>query len=673
MSSEILQTENFDDFKPGDFPYDVEHSAMGEYHYYPPKGYRGSWYCPITDYSRQGPFWTIVRDENGCHVMESQILREESVQKFWNVLVTGNDLWENYTVSCSVQRLKTTMLAGIGIRYQNSRCMYAFCLDGRKAQLIALDHECAYLGTKDYKVLAEADVETNCDTFYRLEAECSGNTIRCRIDGKLLFSASDCTYSSGRVALLANCPARFRDFTVSTDISESRALAEREKSRGEKLATLRENYPQPKLWKTIDLVDFGAGRNIRFGDLTGDGCKDLLIAQCHRRVLSDRYANISCLTAVDLDGHILWQQGEPDPANAFLTADLPMQIADVDGDGRNEVVTARDFKIMILDGATGEVKKWIHTPYSTTPMERLYSGVPYGSYAFDRVNIDCIRICNFSGKPHPTDILVKDRYSRLWAYDSDLNLLWFYNDGITGHFPLTKDLNGDGREEIFVGYNLLNADGHKLWTLPVLTDHTDEIVIGRINPEYDGEIICIVSGNEGFMMADLDGHILKKDIISHAQRISVGNYRPELSGFEIAVTTFWFNQGIIRIYNCKGELLHTFEPGTDGNIIAPVNWTGDGHDLILLNGDVEKGGMIDGEGRQVVLFPDDGHPELCCETIDLIGDCRDEIALWDEKSMWIYTQDRPFTGSRIYHPEKYPDYNASNYRGEYSWPRWSKL
>jgi rhamnogalacturonan endolyase len=673
MANKIIQAENFDDFKLGDFPYDPEHSAMGEYHYYPPNGYRGNWYCPITDYSREGPFWTLMRNGNGHKVIECQILREKDKQKFWNVLTTGDELWQNYTVTCLVQRLKTTMLAGIGLRYQNSRCMYVFCLNGQKAQLIELDHECAYLGAKDYTVLAEAEVKTDCDTVYRLEAECDRDTIHCRLDGRLIFSAADKTYSRGRAALIANCPARFGDFTVSMDESESLVLTTHKKKHAKKLAELRQKYSQPKLWEKINFKDFGAGRNIRFGDLNGDGRKELLIAQCRRRVLSDRYANISCLTAIDMKGNILWQQGDPDPANAFLTADLPMQICDIDGDGDCEVIIARDFKIQILDGSSGKIKKWIYSPFSTTPMERLYSGVPYGSYAFDRVNIDCIRICNFSGKSHPSDILVKDRYSRLWAYDCDLNLLWFYNDGITGHFPLTKDLNGDGRDEIFVGYNLLDADGNKLWALPVPTDHTDEIVIGKIDPERDGEVICIVSGNEGFMMADLDGHILKKDIISHAQRISVGNYRPELPGFEIAVTTFWFNQGIIRLYNCKGELLHSFEPGTDGNIIAPVNWTGDGRDLILLNGNVAKGGIIDGEGNQVVIFPDDGHPELCCETIDLTGDCRDEIALWDEKGMWVYTQDRPFTGSKIFNPEKYPDYNASNYRGEYSWPKWKEI
>jgi len=39
--------------------------------------------------------------------------------------------------------------------------------------------------------------------------------------------------------------------------------------------------------------------------------------------------------------------------------------------------------------------------------------------------------------------------------------------------------------------------------------------------------------------------------------------------------------------------------------------------------------------------------------------------------MFIYTQDSPGpTGDREYVPEKYPHYNCSNYRGEYSFARW---
>jgi hypothetical protein len=67
----------------------------------------------------------------------------------------------------------------------------------------------------------------------------------------------------------------------------------------------------------------------------------------------------------------------------------------------------------------------------------------------------------------------------------------------------------------------------------------------------------------------------------------------------------------------------------------------------------------------VVSFPDDGHPELCAEVLDLTGDNRDEIVLWDRKSLWIYTQDKGAAAqTRV--PEKYPTYNASNYRGEYN-------
>jgi len=156
-------------------------------------------------------------------------------------------------------------------------------------------------------------------------------------------------------------------------------------------------------------------------------------------------------------------------------------------------------------------------------------------------------------------------------------------------------------------------------------------------------------------------------MIGHAQRISIGNYLPNRAGYEIAISTYWGNQGIILLYSNAGELLTTMEPGTNGNLLTPVNWTGCGQDLVLLNGNAEKGGLVDGKGRQVVVFLDDGHPDLCAEAIDITGDQRDELFLWDSQTMYIYTQDAPFAGEKIAAAEKYPLYNASNYRGEYSW------
>jgi rhamnogalacturonan endolyase len=46
------------------------------------------------------------------------------------------------------------------------------------------------------------------------------------------------------------------------------------------------------------------------------------------------------------------------------------------------------------------------------------------------------------------------------------------------------------------------------------------------------------------------------------------------------------------------------------------------------------------------------------------------VVLWDEKSVWIYTQDRPFRGEKINAPVRNPLYNISNYSCIVSRPGW---
>ncbi len=94
---------------------------------------------------------------------------------------------------------------------------------------------------------------------------------------------------------------------------------------------------------------------------------------------------------------------------------------------------------------------------------------------------------------------------------------------------------------------------------------------------------------------------------------------------------------------------------------------------MLLSGNVREGGMVDGQLRRVVLFPDDGHPDLAAYVTNLTGDQRDEVILWDQQRVWIYTQDRPFHGARIYAPQRNPLYNESNYLTSVSLPHWEAV
>lgn len=668
MSEVILFNDDFSSFKIGPLPFDREHSAMGEYHYVKQDGYSGDWYDPITNCYYRGPNW-IVTAENGSHYMEQMRVSNPLTRGVLPVLAAGEKDWKDYEVSVSVRPLTTIEEAGVLFRYQTSLCFYAFFLKDGKALLVRYNKT-------NHEVLKSVDFKFNSDTFYRLSVKVCGKSAVCSIDGREILSFNGIENERGCIALASFMPCQFSSVVVKATNEENERLQKERTEKALRLAEKRSKYAKPKLWKKFDLGNWGASRQIRFGHLTGTDEMFFVMAQHQKRVFKERYCNISCLTAVSIDtGKILWQIGEPSElqVNQDTTCDLPFQIYDIDNDGIDEVICAKDFKLMILSGLDGSVKKSMPTPLNEEKADEIL-GIEFKKHAFDRLNVDAIRIVNVSGKERPSDILIKDRYARLWIYDSDFNLLWKFNHNNTGHFPYAYDFNGDGKDEIFSCYNMISSDGKLVWQLPIDTDHTDEIVIGKFDDDVDDDLIAIVSGWEGFMIVDKNGNILSRDINGHGQRISVANYIPSRKGLEICTTTYWENQGIIYLYDAKGNEIWHMEPSTNGNIIAPVNWMGNGSELILLNGNVKYGGMLDGDGDIVVQFPDDGHPDMCAEVINLTGDHRDEIILWDAKKMYIYTQDREAEKDERgeYAPHKYPIYNFSNYRGEYSFANWIK-
>ena len=662
----VVLREDFDSFELGPFPFDAEHSAMGEYHYYPNPGYSGQWFDPIADWSFRGPTWLISNaDMDGGRCIEQMRLTEPAPRKAIPTLRSGDILWRDYTVSASVRPMIAAHFNGILFHYQTSMMHYGFFLVPGGVEL----HRVEKLGRT---VLARAQASWDPDCYQNLKVEVCGSTIRCYLNGELVIEAGDDRYTSGCIALSACRPTRYKNIRVEMTDEQYKAYGkertEREKSEKEE----SEKHFAPKLWKKIDLKNFGAARQIRFGHLTGTDEWFFVMCQNQRKVYKDRYPVISCMTAVSIEtGKVLWQIGEPcDSAETEkLTTDLPFQIYDIDNDGIDEVITSWDFKLMILDGRTGEIKKSIPTPINEADPETV-TGLEFGKYAFKRLNVDTIRIVNVSGADRPGEILIKDRYSRYWIYDKDLNYKWQFSKYNTGHFPFSYDFNGDGKDEIFSCYNMVDSTGKLMWSLPIDTDHTDEIIVGRFAPDQD-ERLAIVSGWEGFMIVSKDGKIIVRDINGHGQRISSANYCPERTGFEIATTTYWGNNGIVYLHDCNGKEIWHREMLSNGNVICPLNWDGNGEELIWMSA---HEGAFDGEGRRVMVLPDDGHPEMCTEVIDLTGDARDEIVVWDRHTMYIYTQDGEAKADPRghYRPFKYPEYNGSNYRGEYCFPHWEK-
>ena len=671
MKNVVLSNEDFQDFPIGEFPYDKDHTAMGEYQYVVANGYHGNWVDMVcnSSYNGTGPTW-LITERDGRHFMESMRIEKNRPHRMFPTLETGKHQWKDYEVSVSVRRLSQKGMAGLVFSMNHSIDTLVFYLDGKDKAAVAYRHK------EEVQILKEVSFPHGCDQEYRLKVDCDGRIAKVYVDDQELFRVEDDLVArGGKVGITADCPSRFADFKVCVSEKTKQEIDMAELAVKEAETEEMKKHPKMKLWKKIDLKNFGTSRQIRFGHLTGTDEWYVVLAQMQKRVSRDAYGFISCLTAIDLEGNVLWQLGEPSDKTEELgkvSADMAFQVYDIDGDGRDEVIVGWDFEIRILDGRTGTIKKSAKTPFSDDDDADLI-GVPYQTYAFERINPDGIRICNFRGKERPADILIKDRYCRIYALDEDLNVMWkFKSPTNTGHCPLPIDIDGDGKDELLVGYKLLDSDGQMLWSYPISEDHTDEIVAGKWMPgEDEGHFAC-VSGTEGFFIGDFYGNIVARDMIGHAQRVSIANYCPEREGREIVVTNFWGHQGVIFLYDCYGNQIWEMENEMNGNILAPVNWDGDGTELILTNADAKKGGLLNGKGVRAVEFPDDGHPVLCCESLDLTSDERDELVVWDYHSMYIYTQD-DCPKEQTYHPVQFPIYNASNYRGEYSYPDASYL
>jgi rhamnogalacturonan endolyase len=653
-----LFRDDFSRFPPGmlSAPLGLLNGAIQEYHYIEHRGVRTHpWRNPIVHLDT----WAAGDEAEGPYLEQHTVNLEP--QRVQPLFVTGDPEWRDYRVEVSVRPLLLQQEAGLVVRYRTSRHYYRLALENgtrlRLAVRLPIDEK---FRTANWRELASVPFTYDTKTWYRFEVDVEGDRLRASIDAKPLVDVRDKELASGIAGVTANTPARFRSFRVTATASAAADFRARAERREAELARLRAENPRPIVWRKFETPGFGAGRNVRFGDLDGDGTLDMLFAQNVAKVRGDAFDQISCLTAVTLDGKVLWQQGRPNPRNGLLTNDTPFQIHDLDADGRAEVVLARDFQLQVLDGRTGKLIRHAWLP----PLAADLKDRPY------ELNVgDSLLFVDLTGKGHPQEILLKDRYRGFWIFDKELKLRW-QGDGQTGHYPYPFDVDGDGRQEFLIGYSLWGHDGKRRWSHDeALGDHADALVIGNFTGRPSAGVRAYIDGSdEGFLVVDASGMIVKHLRLGHAQTQSVGKYRPDLQGLQILIATFWRNPGIVTLLDADATILAQEEMIPGSSHLEPVSWRGDGQEFALLSGNIREGGMIDGSLRRVVMFPDDGHPDLASAVRDVTGDKRDEVILWDQTRVWIYTQDRPFSGTKLYQPRRNPNFNDSNYRSTVSLP-----
>jgi hypothetical protein len=600
--------------------------------------------------------WRVVRDDRG----EALVQLYRNKDKHWHPMVSAGDvLWQDYRLSLEMTAAEFKGRCGVAVRQQNDRNYLFVGVDGDRAVILRIQNETAFRVPGE-TLLDSQPLSLSPGQTIEIAIRCEGAEIVANVSDVKL-QASDSTFPNGKVALVSDIESEFRDIVVSCSPEEEerieRVRADRESQRILAAASL----PQPKLWRSFPTSDFGADRNLRFGDLDGDGDLEIVIAQIQHHGPRDSNSEVSCVTAVDLTGKVLWQMGSEDRYRHHLTNDVGFQVHDFDGDGACEVIFCKRMRIVIVDGRTGKEIRSAPTP--DNPNTRDPTG------RFERILGDCLTLADLRGNGHPKDLLIKDRYGHVWAMTDEFKPLWEIQCN-TGHFPFPIDLDGDGKDEVAIGYSLVDSDGTLLWTRDeTFNDHADAIAV--VDLRGDGKRTILWAGSdEGLIVVDEQGIPRRHLRVGHAQNITVANLRDDLPGLEIAVINFWKNQGIMHLLDSNAEVISTHEPRPEhGSAITPVNWIGNGVEHLFLHPSPEQGGgLYDGHGRCVLKLPADGHPTLAYDAINLMGDSRDELVVWDSHELWIYTQDGPPIGDSAYTPKRNPRYNESNYRARVSMP-----
>ena len=648
----VVFEDDFSAYPPGALS--ETYTAVQEYHWTPKKPEWGPWIEAV-----YWPHWTVgdglawhIRESGGKKVLfqKQEILAEDRNA----VVVTGDRFWKDYVFEVELTPLSFENPVGIIYRVENSRNYYMLSLEENHKWVWSrrIHDQWVKLKIRDFPY------RTGEPHTLRVEVNDRNHTFY--VDGRRMdITRRDFHHPEGRVGLIANSPCEYRKVRVVMSSQAYRDFQQRKKAWELEEQQLSEKYPRPVLWKKVDLRKLAVnGRQMRWGDLDGDGRLDLVIAQRENGATEEHKRYISGLTAMNLDGKILWQWGTADTLQELFATDLPYQVCDLDGDGRCEVVFSHDFKIEVLDGRTGELLKSVPTPLHGPRHPDSF----YAEDKYERIPAGAIHFADLAGAGRVGDFLIKDDYNNIWAYSRSFEPLWTACLN-AGHYPYVADIDGDGRDEVLQGYTLFDDNGSVIFDLG-MQDHADAAFIGALGGDcFPGLHAYFCAGEEGVIVTDMQGKVRYKEILGHAQRMAIGDFRPELPGCELASVTYWGEHNIITLHASDGRELAEYQPHFIGSTLAAVDWVGDGTALLLLSGDEKQGGMLDGYGRLVVRFTDPGHSVLCCDAIDLTGDSRDEVLLWDRDKLWIYTQGTNVAPpSQIIKLRKMPLHSRSNYQ-----------
>lgn len=390
----------------------------------------------------------------------------------------------------------------------------------------------------------------------------------------------------------------------------------------------RNGYVEP--WAALPLDTEYGGVFLLAGDVDNDHEIEIITAKSY--VVQDVHHIVS-FAVQKLNGARLWTWGEKNREVPQQGSNLGIQVYDLNGDGRNEVLMATEGYLYELEGATGKELRKLRLPASDAS--------------------DNITFANLRGGPEARDLLLKDAYHQVWAYDDQFHMLWTVrNPGgfMLAHRMMPCDVDHDGKDEVFAGSALLNSDGtvRKVFSSPRVKlwygGHIDSIV----PIEQHGQLFVAMSYCDGcgIGLFRMDGTEVFEytGYDTHFEYVAAGYFYPGRDEFQIMSNVHYMPKGgkaPTYVFNQNGSLAAVFTHNSAG--LYAFDWDGDGYHEILFS---NPPALYDGNGRKLYGFhiPESsyqkGQGTNSTKVADMTGDGIPDVILRFKDMLYIYKNDK---------------------------------
>jgi len=392
-----------------------------------------------------------------------------------------------------------------------------------------------------------------------------------------------------------------------------------------------------------------------FGDLNGDGLLDCVLRFDNGNTEMSRDPGVPAeLEAYTRDGRFLWRRPLVDHAHSFGSAnDVPVNVYDLDGDGRAEVVCrvqeGDEVYLGVLDGMTGGLLRKAPWPPMLTDFAKSSTRIQ-------------MSVAYLDGQ-RPAIITQTGLYENevMTAFNADLKKLWEFRslaetNGSGAHYVTVADVDEDGRDEVFDGTTCLNPDGTVRWS--IYREHPDVVSVYDFLPERPGlEVFYAVESSMHAGVYLVDARAGK--IIWKVNREDDPRWTHAHTGW--AADVWGGSPGLELFTNRDGHLVKdTVLLSARGKILLepfppefrPVEWDGDATRELISN---DGRTLAEFDGEAVVkagATPSEVEGGRCVTVADIAGDFRDEVIVVGPteeggRGVFVYTSTAPIQTRQV--------------------------